>query len=73
MPRADLKHCHECGRHVSECGPLSHNRLCGKCGMDLLAENIVGLIEHKGEPLRRWRLGMIRAAGGIEPANLRSD
>lgn len=32
--------------------------------MQRLHENIVGLMEHKGEPLRRWRMGMIRCAGG---------
>jgi len=29
-----------------------------------MVENIVGLAEHKGEPLRRWRLGMVRCALG---------
>jgi hypothetical protein len=35
------------------------------CAERLLAENIVGLIEHKGRPLQRWRLGMVRCAGGV--------
>lgn len=33
--------------------------------MRRLHENIIGLMEHKGEPLRKWRMGMIRCAGGV--------
>lgn len=71
MPRPDYKTCRECGRHVDECGPLSHTRLCADCSFVRLAENVVGLAEHTGEPLRRWRLGMIRCAGGLTPDDLR--
>ena len=71
MPRHDYKNCRKCGRHVSECGPLSHTRLCADDATLLLAENIAGLAEHSGEPLRRWRVGMIRSAGGVIPEKLR--
>lgn len=70
MPRDDYKNCRACERHTSECGPLSHTRLCADCATALLAENIVGLAEHRGEPLRRWRVGMIRSAGGVIPDQL---
>ena len=65
MPRYDYKRCRVCGRHTDECGPLSHTRLCAEDAQRLLAENIAGLSEHKGEPLLRWRLGMVRCAGGV--------
>ena len=31
---------------------------------DVSAENIIGLAEHKGEPLHRWRVGMVKCALG---------
>lgn len=70
MPRDDYKTCRVCGRHASECGPLSHTRLCADDAQRLLAENVIGLAEHQGEPLLRWRLGMIRCAGGLIPQDL---
>jgi hypothetical protein len=71
MPRSDYKTCRECERHTDACGPLSHTRLCSECAQRLLAENIVGLSEHKGQPLQRWRLGMVRCAGGVLMDELR--
>jgi hypothetical protein len=71
MPRPDYKTCRECERHTDVCGPLSNTRLCGECAERILAENIVGLVEHKGLPLQRWRLGMISCAGGIPSDDLR--
>lgn len=71
MPRHDYKTCRDCGRHASDCGELSHTRLCGDCAERLLAENIEGLAEHKGEPLMRWRIGMVRCAGGVLLDNTR--
>jgi hypothetical protein len=44
---------------------MSHTRLCLDCARARLAENIVGLAEHRGLPLLRWRLGMVRCAGGV--------
>lgn len=71
MPRSDYKTCRSCGRHSSECGQLSHTRLCGDCAYIRLAENVHGLANHSGEPMRRWRVGMILCAGGLTPDDLR--
>lgn len=40
------------------------------CAELRLRENIIGLAEHKGEPMQRWRRGMILCAGGITPDDL---
>jgi hypothetical protein len=64
MPRSDYKTCRRCKRHSDDCGQLSHTRLCGDCSTIVLAENIIGLAEHSGEPLRKWRIGMVRCAFG---------
>jgi hypothetical protein len=64
MPRIDYKICKGCSRHIAECGPLSHTRLCASCGIKRLAENVEGLANHSGEPLLRWRIGMVRCAFG---------
>jgi hypothetical protein len=31
----------------------------------ILSENIIGLAEHKGPALDRWRRGMVACAGGV--------
>lgn len=59
------KKCRGCGRHASEAGELSWTRLCGDCAERILTENIVGLATHSGEPLQRWRRGMVACAGGV--------
>ncbi len=46
---------------------MSWTGQCIECAQARLAENITGLRLHYGEPLRRWRHGVIRAAGGIIP------
>jgi hypothetical protein len=63
VPRLDYKHCRVCGRDASECGTLSHTRLCAECGVERLTENVLGLHAMQGEPLRRWRRGMAACIG----------
>jgi len=70
MPRMDYKWCKACHRHVTEAGVLSHTRLCSDCAAAKLTENVLGLALHQGEPLLRWRRGMIRSAGGLLPTEL---
>jgi hypothetical protein len=65
VPRAAVKNCKGCGKHVSEVGVLSWNRLCAKCGTERLAENIHGLTTMSGEPLARWRRGMAASVGAV--------
>jgi len=45
-------------------GPISWAGNCMPCAEQILVENITGLAEHKGEPLRRWRVGMVKCALG---------
>jgi len=49
------KTCTCCGRHTSECGPISWQGNCRECGLLLLAENIVGIATKTG-PAHRRRL-----------------
>lgn len=49
---------------------MSHNRLCPTCGPKRLAENVEQLVAHNGESFQKWRIGMIRCAGGILPDKL---
>lgn len=49
---------------------MSWSGLCAECGRDVLLTNIDGLHYKRGEPLRRWRVGMILAAGGVLPDTL---
>lgn len=65
MPRLDYKRCRQCRKHVSECGTLSHARLCGECGAVNLVENVAGLIAHAGPAFLRYRRAMVAAYGGV--------
>jgi len=65
MPRADRKTCLICRRHCDEVGPISHAGRCGDCGAARLAENVIGLHTMTGPAVPRWRLGMVRSAGGF--------
>jgi hypothetical protein len=46
---------------------MSHTRLCADCGYLLLKANVEQLVAHKGPNFQKWRLGMIRCAGGLVP------
>jgi hypothetical protein len=59
-----------CRKHESEVGPISWAGNCMNCAEFRLRENIIGLAEHKGEPMQRWRRGMILCAGGLTPDDL---
>ncbi len=65
MPKPTYATCRACGAHRDDVGLLSHTRLCGPCAKRILLDNIDGLHEHKGEPMQRWRRGMVACAGGI--------
>jgi RNA polymerase subunit RPABC4/transcription elongation factor Spt4 len=65
MPRLDYKRCRNCGRFSKDTGPLSHSRLCPRCGHDRLESNIVQMATLSGPNFTKWRHGMIRCAGGI--------
>ena len=54
-----------CGKHASEVGPISWNGLCLACSTAHVAENVIGLANHQGAPLRRWRLGMAASIGAV--------
>jgi len=58
------RNCMNCHRHESEVGPISWAGNCMECADLLLRENIIGLATHSGEPLRRWRVGMVKCALG---------
>jgi predicted amidophosphoribosyltransferase len=59
MGHPDYRNCKNCGRHASECGPLSWTRLCEDCGRELLHENIDGIHDRQGRAWARWRIGMV--------------
>lgn len=71
MPRADLKTCRNCGRHASECGPLSHTRLCGECGPLLLAAAVIQQVEHDGPVFQHWRARIAASVGAMIPSSER--
>ena len=64
LPRTDLKTCKGCLRHVSECGILSHTRLCEECGELRRRANFDDLTTKSGpyyvHMLRRRLLGTHR-------------
>ena len=68
MPDRRRRNCVICRKHESEVGPISWAGLCMECAEERLRENIVGLATHSGEPLRRWRIGMVRCAFGDDLA-----
>jgi hypothetical protein len=65
MPRSDYRICRECGRHSDECGPLSHTRLCGDCGMTRLAASVVEQVEHEGPIFQHWRARIAASVGAV--------
>jgi len=60
-----------CRQHERDVGPISWAGNCMGCAQELLRENIQGLADHTGEPMRRWRVGMILCAGGTVSDDLK--
>jgi hypothetical protein len=73
MPRADYKTCKSCGRHTSECGPISHRRLCGECGLARQTFGIIEQAEHNGPTFQHWRRRIVASAGGVILDDARSN
>ena len=65
MPSDRRVTCKVCGRHTSECGPISWRGKCGFCAERLQAENIAGMGLKTGYPFRRWRHAMAASVGGV--------
>lgn len=65
MPDFRRANCKNCKRHRDECGPLSWSGLCAICGPMLAEQNADDLHFHRGEGLRRWRLGMAASIGAV--------
>lgn len=65
MPRTDYTYCKECGRHRTECGELSHERLCSRCGKLRQAAWNDGLHYHVGPAMLAWRRKMAASVGAI--------
>lgn len=65
MPRIDYVNCRQCERHTSECGPLSHIRLCLNCGLDNCVTNLVELKEHRGPAFLRYRRALAASVGAV--------
>ena len=53
MPRSDYKTCRQCGRHSTECGPISHARLCLDCGIANQTNALFGIAEGVGPAAER--------------------
>lgn len=73
MPDRRRARCRVCGRHRDEVGLLSWSGLCIDDARAILNENVDCLHYKRGEPLRRWRRGVILAAGGVLPPDLDTD
>lgn len=69
MPRADYKRCKSCDRRVSECGPLSHTRLCVTCGQRNIVANNLQISAGVGPYAERRRYGLISAEFGPRVAH----
>jgi len=65
MPRADYKTCKDCGRHVAQCGPLSHTRLCRPCWERREEENYDALTTRSGPYFHHWRTRIAASVGGV--------
>lgn len=57
------KWCRRCGRHVSECGPLSARYRCAECGEGRMLANVRALIAHDGPEFDHWRRQCMLAFG----------
>lgn len=57
--------CRVCGRHVSECGPLSARGKCGECGERRMRENHAQLLAHSGPFFLHWRTRSLAALGVV--------
>jgi hypothetical protein len=65
MPDQRRRRCRRCGKTDDEVGPISWNGLCQADAIAAVAENVIGLVEHRGPALERWRRGMVACAGGV--------
>lgn len=65
MPRLDYKTCRECSGHADDVGPLSHTRLCARCGAELNARAAMEQHNHNGEFFQLWRRRIVASAGGV--------
>jgi len=57
MPRLDYKRCRGCGRPTTETGPLSHVRLCERCGAERMVANNLQIHAKAGPFYEKRRLG----------------
>lgn len=64
MPDHRRLRCQRCEKHRDEVGSISWTGLCRECALRAFTLNRDGLVNHTGAAMRRWRLGMIRSAGG---------
>jgi tRNA G26 N,N-dimethylase Trm1 len=60
MAQKTRRHCHSCGKHSSEVGPISWGGNCRKCGHIRQAENIQGIHDKQGYAHKRRLRGMAR-------------
>ena len=58
MARHDYKRCKGCGRPTSETGPLSHIRLCERCGLERQTANNLQIHARSGPFYENRRLGI---------------
>jgi hypothetical protein len=65
MPDPTRASCKRCHRHRDTVGGISWSGLCIDCAKARVGENVEGLMLMRGEPLQRWRRGMIACAGGV--------
>jgi hypothetical protein len=66
MPDPRRAHCARgCGRHKSECGPISWTGLCSDCAQARAAANLIDLHHREGYFDRRHRRATVKALGGV--------
>ena len=68
MPDPRRKWCKGgCGRHASECGPISWSGLCLDCALERQASNIAQMHTLSGPNVVRWRRRVVARVTEIAP------
>lgn len=53
--------CRDCGKHISECGPLSKRGKCVSCGIRNMTQAATQVENRQGPYYAKWREGMVEA------------
>jgi hypothetical protein len=70
MPDQRRRTCRVCGHSSDEVGPISWRGKCEGCAQQIVADNVMAMIEHRGPQWTAWRRSMATCVGASPPPDI---